>query len=321
MDRKFKSIQIDDWRQYRSVQIDFHPRLTVVTGPNGTGKSTLLGILSRHFGYQRHLLSTPKRSKKTGIMSFSTGIFRWLRSSKKSDEAADQQKVGSVSYDDKQSCEIRVPRESSIQYQPKLAGQQSVNGIHIDSHRPPAIYKPVPNVSTSPIAKTNIASQLNSELQHFYTHGQANQGTLFHIKSALISMSMFGYGNKTMEPNQELNDLFHGFEDKLRLVLPKSLGFERLTIRVPEVLLSTRSGEFVLDAASGGVIKLFEVTWQLYFHSQQFDQFVVTMDEPENHLHPSMQRTFLVNLMEAFPKAQFVVATHSPFIVSSVKDL
>jgi predicted ATP-binding protein involved in virulence len=44
------------------------------------------------------------------------------------------------------------------------------------------------------------------------------------------------------------------------------------------------------------------------------------MDEPENHLHPSMQRMLLGSLLAAFPTAQFIIATHSPFMVSSVKD-
>jgi hypothetical protein len=50
------------------------------------------------------------------------------------------------------------------------------------------------------------------------------------------------------------------------------------------------------------------------------EAFVVTIDEPENHLHPSMQRSILGNLISAFPSVQFIVATHSPFIVSAVED-
>ena len=46
----------------------------------------------------------------------------------------------------------------------------------------------------------------------------------------------------------------------------------------------------------------------------------VLIDEPENHLHPSMQREFLPRLMEAFPSHKFIVATHSPFVVSSTPD-
>lgn len=46
----------------------------------------------------------------------------------------------------------------------------------------------------------------------------------------------------------------------------------------------------------------------------------MTLDEPENHLHPGLQRTLLPNLLSAFPSAQIVVSTHSPFVASSVKD-
>lgn len=70
---------------------------------------------------------------------------------------------------------------------------------------------------------------------------------------------------------------------------------------------------------------IIDISWQIYIYSltsvvQNSDGFTVVMDEPENHLHPSMQRSLLSNLMNAFPQAQFIVATHSPFMVSSVQD-
>jgi hypothetical protein len=54
--------------------------------------------------------------------------------------------------------------------------------------------------------------------------------------------------------------------------------------------------------------------------SLRVSSFVVTIDEPENHLHPSMQRILMSNLIKTFPTVQFIVATHSPFIVSAVRD-
>jgi hypothetical protein len=84
--------------------------------------------------------------------------------------------------------------------------------------------------------------------------------------------------------------------------------------------LQTESGEFLLDAASGGVMALIDICWQIFLFSRAHSVFVVTMDEPENHLHPSMQRALMSDLLDAFPAAQFVVATHSPFIISSAKD-
>ena len=47
---------------------------------------------------------------------------------------------------------------------------------------------------------------------------------------------------------------------------------------------------------------------------------VVVIDEPENHLHPTLQKRLLPSFAKAFPETQFIVATHNPFMVSSVRD-
>ena len=211
-------------------------------------------------------------------------------------------------------------KSNNISYPIKIENQQGIRGIHIDSHRPPSVYKDVPNISMKPINSQNATNQLESEFRNYYQTGQTGTGTLFHIKSALISMTIHGHGNPNMEPQPELLDMFRRFENKLREILPESLGFEELQIRSSEVVLKTRTGSFIIDAASGGIVKLFEITWQLFFFAENNDDFVVTMDEPENHLHPTIQRTFLANFMNAFPQAQFIVVTHSPFVISSIRD-
>lgn len=47
---------------------------------------------------------------------------------------------------------------------------------------------------------------------------------------------------------------------------------------------------------------------------------VVMIDEIDAHLHVSLQKKILSFLTKAFPKVQFIVTTHSPFVVSSVSD-
>lgn len=47
---------------------------------------------------------------------------------------------------------------------------------------------------------------------------------------------------------------------------------------------------------------------------------IVMIDEIDAHLHVSIQKKILSFLTCAFPKVQFIVTTHSPFVVSSVKD-
>jgi len=46
---------------------------------------------------------------------------------------------------------------------------------------------------------------------------------------------------------------------------------------------------------------------------------VVMIDEIELHLHPAWQQTVLGDLCKAFPNIQFIVTTHSPQVLTSVK--
>ncbi|MEZ8862881.1 AAA family ATPase [Vibrio sp. 10N.247.311.51] len=46
---------------------------------------------------------------------------------------------------------------------------------------------------------------------------------------------------------------------------------------------------------------------------------VVMIDEVDLHLHPGWQQTILSDLVRTFPQVQFIVSTHSPQIVSTVK--
>ena len=46
---------------------------------------------------------------------------------------------------------------------------------------------------------------------------------------------------------------------------------------------------------------------------------VILIDEVDMHLHPKWQQTVLTDMMKAFPKMQFIVTTHSPQVLSTVK--
>lgn len=53
----------------------------------------------------------------------------------------------------------------------------------------------------------------------------------------------------------------------------------------------------------------------------KFDmQGVVLIDEIETHLHLELQKRILKILLTIFPRIQFIVTTHSPFILSSLEN-
>lgn len=47
---------------------------------------------------------------------------------------------------------------------------------------------------------------------------------------------------------------------------------------------------------------------------------IVLIDEIDTHLHLELQRTILPFLTELFPNIQFIVSTHSPFILNSIEN-
>jgi hypothetical protein len=170
-------------------------------------------------------------------------------------------------------------------------------------------------------ARDQLFEQYLNNLRQFYSATARIESPSYRLKAALISLGTFGYGNEVVERNEEAIATFEGFQDILRKVLPPNLNFRRLAIRMPDIVFECEGSEFSLDAASGGIAAIVDVAWQIYMKSLlEPDGFVVLADEPENHLHPELQRSLLPGLKTAFPTVQFIVATHNPFMVTSVPE-
>jgi energy-coupling factor transporter ATP-binding protein EcfA2 len=319
---KFSALRIDGWRQFGHVAITLHPRLTVLTGGNGAGKSSLLRIFHSHFGINQPFLATPVRQADGGY-SYLTGIFSggiakvWKRFW---GPRSDGSSVGTIKYTNGVESDLQIPTQTGVQYSVNISQQQAVPGIHIDSHAPITHFQQVGQIPTTIMTPNTAYSAYNSEVIQKYQGGHTGYSPTYRMKEAIIAMAMFGEGNTHVQRNEKVLKAYLGFVKALRTMLPESLGFVDISVRPPEVVLVTTSGEFVIDAASGGVMAIIDLTWRLYMFSQTTDEFVVTIDEPENHLHPTMQRTLMRRLLTTFPKAQFIIATHSPFMVSSVSD-
>jgi predicted ATP-binding protein involved in virulence len=46
---------------------------------------------------------------------------------------------------------------------------------------------------------------------------------------------------------------------------------------------------------------------------------IVLIDEVDLHLHPKWQQRVLIDLMAIFPNTQFIVTTHSPQVLTTIK--
>ena len=83
---------------------------------------------------------------------------------------------------------------------------------------------------------------------------------------------------------------------------------------------------FVLDntekntvSLSSGEMQLVVIIIHLVFGEHQNQQSIFVIDEPELSLHISWQEKFVDAILEASPGTQFILATHSPAIVSKLE--
>ena len=312
----FKKFVIDTpWQQFENLDIDFHDKLTVLTGANGSGKTTILNLLAKHFGWDYASLSTPIKDKVSGAWG-------WIISLFKNKEDSSSLPIGHIEYSDNSTASLVVPRGNSAQYQITIQNQKPVDCFFIPSHRSVFRYQPLENIPTKVAIDKMKAFTIVSNSTRSRYFGGNDQSSSFYMKEALISWSIFGRGNEDMDPDEKLLEYYKGFEDTLKVILPKELGFRRFFIRNFEIVLQCASGDFLIDAASGGISALIDMAWQIYMKST-FDkniEITVLIDEVENHLHPTMQRRILSDFVKAFSNVKFIISTHSPLIVGSVKE-
>ena len=301
---KFNSIRIDGWRQFGHVDIELHPRLTVLTGENGVGKSSLLRILHKTFWCAPAVSSTPVRQPDGGY-SYLTGLFTdkiaqlWSRLWVK---RSDMSNIGAVKYENGVDSELQIPTESNVEYNIKDTQPAVCSWYPYRFTRSNYTLSQVGHIPTTIVTPQTAYDTYNSEVENRYQGGHTGYSPAYRMKEAIIAMAMFGEGNSHVQGNKQVLKAYQGFVQALRTMLPESLGFLEISVRPPEVVVVTETGEFIIDAASGGVMTLIDLTWRLYMFSQSNKEFVVTIDEPENHLHPTMQRTVMRRLLKTFRK-------------------
>ena len=90
----------------------------------------------------------------------------------------------------------------------------------------------------------------------------------------------------------------------------------------------TKGKEFKFTELSDGFAAVLDIIVDLILKMQKKNQLtrayecegIVLVDEIETHLHLELQKVIMPLLTEIFPNIQFIVTTHSPFVLSSLSN-
>jgi predicted ATP-binding protein involved in virulence len=113
----------------------------------------------------------------------------------------------------------------------------------------------------------------------------------------------------------------------------KSVGWKNISYSLAKgemVIQREDSGELAVDLLSDGVRNMIGMVADMAFRATKLNPQlgrdaatktpgIVLIDEVDMHLHPIWQQLVLPSLLEAFPSVQFIVTTHSPQVLSTVK--
>jgi predicted ATP-binding protein involved in virulence len=285
---KVKSIEINGIGGIGSLKVDFNERMNFICGPNGVGKTTLLECVAHSFS-----------ANQTNIL--------------KRNVSADQGNFKATIEIDGGNTESNI---TIADFDPDK--QSSINGLHQHSSKLLSLkvtrtfqYQPLDAVGKDVDKNTNTS------------YREAMLGVnVNEVKNWFVNRYLYSAHEGDLT-EQQLNNL--ELAKKSFSLLNEEFSFSKVLASSNEIMIHTPNGEIYYEYLSSGfksclsiifgIIKDIELRFkEPCINADEFDG-IILIDELELHLHPEWQGKIAKILVQVFPKAQFITATHSPHIL------
>ena len=133
---------------------------------------------------------------------------------------------------------------------------------------------------------------------------------------------------KQDEDADEINAWFRDFEELLRHIYQDDELRLEFNYRDYSFRICTEGKKFKFTEVSDGFAAVLDIVADLILKMQGEGTLVrnyqkegiVLIDEIETHLHLALQKVIMPLLTKVFPNIQFIITTHSPFVLSSMPD-
>ncbi len=158
---------------------------------------------------------------------------------------------------------------------------------------------------------------------------QKNIGNIFlNYLVYLKTQQSFARNEDDMEEVNKIQEWFDRFEMALRKLFEDESIKLKFYYRELNFKISQDNREdYGFNELSDGYSAVLDIVINLILrmekhHKQAYDiEGIVLIDELENHLHIGLQKKILPFLTEFFPNIQFIISTHSPFIINSIDNV
>ncbi|WP_370800081.1 AAA family ATPase [Xylanibacter rarus] len=291
MNYYIKKIHINNLFHLRNIDIPIAnkkaPHL-IITGKNGSGKTVLLNAIA-------DFLDNIKDNTTLGIRNLG----------EKLDIFIEHQHIEITEI----NLDILNATELIYSYQKGdfiMAFYEAARKVKMDEPRNPT--KPV-LANHAPIRKTSTNQFLNflSDLK---------------IQEALAR------NENQIKDADEINKWFVDFTEILRQIFQDDDLHLKFNYKDYSFHILSHGKEFKFTELSDGYAAILDIVVDLILKMQSKNSLtraykkkgIVLIDEVETHLHLEMQKMIMPILTKVFPNIQFIVTTHSPFVLNSLEN-
>lgn len=301
-------IHIEKVRHLKDITIelsDTERKHLIITGKNGSGKTSLLEELSKVLDDRDGILRAAALNDPSGLSERRPAGFTWPNVAQHSLRISFLSSIRGTAHapnDWVDKAQAQPDFRLALAYIPAKSG-----GLAVPYQLNPL--DPIQQYRRAPI-RENVNKEFPKYMMHLYVK-------YLSAKDQGGSSEAEQYKGWFDRLTQALRDIY----DCPQLELKPDMDRLTFSIEMPE------REPFGLDQMSDGYSAYLKILMELMMRMVGMNGMVsyerpaiVLIDEVEAHLHVELQKRALRFLSTMFPRAQFIAATHSPFVITSLHD-
>lgn len=349
---KLKEIHLKNFRCYEDLTVSLHENLTVLVAPNGQGKTAILDAISIALWdfVKKFDLAKPNPAYNIGINKDDIRII------KQGDMMARQLDVEITAtnidnftwkrYKDSETSGSRTKEDGNARLLQKRAKelQEAIRKKNNGEELLPlfAYYGTGRLWNEKRLMEGQKKSKNDSKMRTFAYQNSLDPASNYRqfedwfleksktlLERKLLLLERAEENHQSLEP---LEDAIYNIQNAIEIALQIVDWYQpRYSNEFKALILTHKKyGELKLDQLSDGIQNVFgmvaDIAYRCYLLNSHLGknaiketEGIVLIDEVDMHLHPEWQQVILRDLQLAFPKLQFIVTTHSPQVLSTVK--